>query len=126
MGESVVVVVAELFPETGSAVVVLDGASCPVTIVAAAAASLSETGSVVVEATIAVLDSEPTTVGVTTIVIVAPAPLARSPIAQVTIVVPLHEPTDELAETNDTPAGNGSETVTPEAASGPLFVTASV
>jgi hypothetical protein len=52
----------------------------------------------------------PTTVGVTTIVIVGLAPLASVPRSQSTVVVPEHEPTDGVAETNVTFAGSVSLT----------------
>ena len=84
------------------------------------------TGSSVVDETVAVLLSVPAEPGVTTIVTVAPAPFASAPRSHVTVAVPLHEPTVVLDETNVTPAGSTSVTVTPAAASGPWFATASV
>ena len=56
----------------------------------------------------------------------APAPFASVPRSHVTVAVPLHEPTVVLDETNVAPDGSTSVTVTPAAASGPWFATASV
>src|SRR3954462_15978856 len=50
-------------------------------------------------------------------------PLVSVPMAQVTVPVPLHDPCEGMAETNVVPAGRVSVTVTPLAASGPLFMT---
>ena len=69
----------------------------------------------------------PALVGVATIVTVACAPAASAPMAQVTVpealvaAVPL-----ETAESKVTSLGSVSETVTPAAALGPLFVTVNV
>ena len=87
---------------------------------------LPATGSSVVDDTLAVLLSVPADPGVTTIFTVAPAPFASVPRLHVTVAVPLHEPTVVLDETNVTPDGSTSVTVTPAAASGPWFATASV
>src|SRR5437868_5060303 len=66
----------------------------------------------------------PAAVGVTTIVIVALAWLARVPTLQVTVFV--HEPWLEFAETKVVWSGTGSLTFAVEAELGPLFVTVSV
>ncbi len=54
----------------------------------------------------------------------APAPLARLPIAQVTICPTAeHAPSLGTAETNDSPAGSVSVMTALDAACGPLLVT---
>jgi hypothetical protein len=79
-------------------------------------------GSVCPPETVAVFETCPgVDAVVTTRVIVAPAPLARVPTAQVTVVVPLHDPCEGVAETKLVPAGSASVMLTPLAASGPLF-----
>ena len=73
--------------------------------------------------TVAVLVTVPTEVGVTVIVIEALAPEASEPALQVTVPEALVQvPWEELAETNVTPAGRLSVTVTPVAGLGPLLV----
>src|SRR5215475_16234307 len=72
--------------------------------------------------TAALLVKDPVIVGVTTIVIVAPAPFARAPRLQVTVVVPLQVPRLGTAETKLTLAGSASTKVTSVAISGPRFV----
>ena len=96
------------------------------TVVVAVAELFAELGSEVVDDTVAVFESGPAAVGVTTIAIVAEAPFARVPRMQVTIEVPEQEPTDGVADTNVTPAGSVSLTETPAAESGPPFATVSV
>ena len=49
--------------------------------------------------------------------------MPRLPKLQVTVVVPVHEPCDVLAEPKVTPAGNVSVIVVFVAGEGPLFVT---
>jgi hypothetical protein len=96
-GRTVVVLVAELFPGSGSL-------GFPVTLAA--------------------LLKAPTEVGITTIVTVALAPFPRLPKAQVTVVdVPLQV---GVADTKVTPPSRGSVTVTPVALFGPLFLTVRV
>ena len=69
----------------------------------------------------------PALVGVTTIVTVACAPAASAPMAQVTVPeASLQLSPLETAEPKVTFRGSVSETVTPAAALGPLFVTVSV
>jgi hypothetical protein len=73
--------------------------------------------------TLAVLVFVPALVGVTTIVTVAEAPLARLPRLQVTMLVPLQLPWLGVADTKATPVGNVSVIVTPVAVAGPLLLT---
>lgn len=80
-------------------------------------------GSVLAVVTVAEGVSTPTAVGVTTMLTEALAPLATVPSTHVTVVVPLQEPSEALAETSVTLAGNVSVTVTFAAASGPRFDT---
>src|SRR5437879_4503251 len=69
---------------------------------------------------VAVLVMVPAAVGLTVIVIVALAPEASEPTAQVTVPEALVQvPWVELAETNVTPEGRVSVTVAPVPASGP-------
>jgi hypothetical protein len=84
-----------------------------------------DTGSFTLLDTVAVLLTVPTAAadGVTIMVTVALPLLATVPIAQVIVAVPLHVPCDGVAETNVTFAGNVSLTVTPVAALGPEFDT---
>ena len=76
--------------------------------------------------TVAVLLNGPDDVGVTTIVTVALAPFASAPRLHVTVAVPAHDPTDADDETNATPAGSGSVTVTAAAELGPALCTDNV
>src|SRR5262245_52985995 len=79
--------------------------------------------------TVAVFDSGPGVkllLTVALIVIVAAlfgATGSRSPILQVMVCVPLQVPLVDVAETSVSPLASGSETLTPEAAAGPLLVT---
>ena len=87
-------------------------------------AVLSEViGSGVVEVTLTVFTSVPACVAVTTIVIVALAWFATVPKLHVTVVVPVHVPTEVVADTKLTPAGNASVIATFWALSAPLFIT---
>src|SRR4051794_26997936 len=81
------------------------------------------TGSGSVAETVAVLVMVPVAVALAVMETVALAPLLSVPRAQVTVVVPLHEPCVVVAETYVVPAGNVSLTTTFVAAIGPLFVT---
>lgn len=75
-------------------------------------------------ATVAVLDMAPGVEEVfSTRVIVALPPVANAPTAHDTVVVPLQDPCDGVAETNVAPAGRTSVTTTPLAALGPLLTT---
>ena len=65
----------------------------------------------------------PCAVGVTTMVITADAFNGRLPIAQVTGPVPLHKPTEEVADPKVTPDGRASVRLRLVAVAGPLFVT---
>ena len=71
----------------------------------------------------AVLLSCPVDWGTTRILSIAELPTPILPKSQVTIVVPEHVPCVALTETKVTPAGKASETITPVAGDGPLFVT---
>jgi hypothetical protein len=82
------------------------------------------TGSVSLAATLAVFVTVPAAVGVTTIVTVALAALARVPRLQLTAAVQV--PWLGVAETNVTPVGTASVKVTPVAGDGPLLVTVRV
>ena len=68
----------------------------------------------------------PAAVGRMTIVTVAEAPLARSPSAHVTVVVPEQLPWLAVDDLALSPEGSVSVTVTPVAGFGPLLVTVSV
>ena len=95
------------------------------TSVSVAATLLEEIGSVSLPLTTAVFVILPAAVGVTTMVTVAVVSFAIPPILQVTIVAPRAQlPRVAVAETNVTLLGSLSESVTPEARSGPLFRTA--
>ncbi len=80
-----------------------------------------ESGSLVGEATLAVLFSVPLVGAVTVTVTLLTAPLANVPKDQ--FITPLLLTPLPLAETKITPAGNVSVTTTPLAAEGPKFVT---
>ena len=81
-------------------------------------------GSVCVADTVAVLDTTPgVDAVVSTRVIVALPPFDNVPTAQDTVVVPLHDPWDGVAETNVVPAGRVSVTTTLFALPGPLLTT---
>jgi hypothetical protein len=81
-------------------------------------------GSVCVAVTVTVLDTGPgVDEVVSTRLIVALPRFANVPIAQDTVVVPLHDPCDGVAETNVVPAGSTSVTTTLLAALGPLLAT---
>jgi hypothetical protein len=60
---------------------------------------------------------------VTVSVRVADAPLASVPIAQLMVVVPVHDPCEGVAETNVVFAGNEPAITTPDEVAGPLLVT---
>jgi hypothetical protein len=96
------------------------------TVVTAVTALLAVSRSVSFLVTLAVLLMVPATVGVTTIVTVALAPLARVPRVQVMVLVPLQLPWLADEETNVTPEGRVSVTATPVAVLGPLLVTVMV
>ena len=73
--------------------------------------------------TSAVFLTVPIEVALTTIVTVALASLARDPIVQVTVALPLHVPWVVADDTWFTPAGSASVKVTPVAVAGPLLLT---
>src|SRR6266850_508174 len=81
-------------------------------------------GSVSLATTLVVFVTVPVAAGLTTMVTVALAALARVPRLQLTVVVQV--PWLGVAETNVTPAGTASVRVTPVAGDGPLLVTVSV
>src|SRR4030066_467748 len=97
------------------------------TTVVAVALSLPATESTVTAVTVAVLlNALLPLIGVTTSVIVAEAVLAMTPRLHDCVVVPVQLPCDGVLETNVTPAGNVSLTVTPVAVSGPALLTVMV
>ena len=87
----------------------------------------SGAGSVAAEETVAVLEMIVPAVNPepvwTTREIVAFPPFAIVPRLQVTVAVPLHDPAEGVAETNVTPAGSVSDTLTLVAALGPALFT---
>src|ERR1700730_17178691 len=89
---------------------------------------LAALGSVSLPVIVAVLVMSPAVAGaVALIVIVALAPLARLPTLQVTVPEAFVQvPWEEVADVKPTPVGRGSVTVTPVAASGPLFLAVTV
>jgi len=83
---------------------------------------LARFGSAWLAPTVAVLVTVPAWLAVATMVTVAAAPLASEPMAQETVVVPVHVPWEDPEETKVSPAGRVSVTPTPVAADGPLLV----
>ena len=72
----------------------------------------------------AVLETVPGAEGTfSTRLIVAPPPFASVPSVQVTVVVPLHDPCDDVADTNVDPEGTTSVMTTLLALPGPLLTT---
>jgi len=109
-------------------VLVIERSETGVMVATAVLLSFSGFESVVPELTVAVFVMVPGTEGaVAAMVIGFAAPTASVGIVQVTVPAawPQVQPVP-LAETNVTPAGRGSVTVTLDADPGPLFVTASV
>src|SRR5882762_4827851 len=98
-----------------------DGAA--LTVVTCVAELSLRFGSSSFAATLAVLLMPPVCVGVTTSVTVAELPFARDPSAQLIVLVPVQLLWLGVTETNVSPAGSVSLTLTPVAALGPLFVT---
>jgi hypothetical protein len=97
------------------------------TVVVAVLLLLDEFASLLALVTVAVLLSGPAAVGVTTIVTVAVLLFAIDANVQVTVEVPVQfPPALGVADLNVTPAGSGSLTLTPAAASGPLLWIVSV
>ena len=97
-------------------------------VVIAVAVLLAAVGSVVAATTVAVFVSVPEALGaVTTISTVAVTPLGKMPSLHTTVLVPEQVPLLGVAETNVTPAGKTSVSVTPLVVAGmvgiPLFVT---
>ena len=93
------------------------------TTVVTPAVLLDESGSASDALTLAVSVICPEAVGVTMTVTMALAPLANVPTEQLTGPVPLQEPCVVEEETNVTPAGSVSVTLTFVACAGPLFLT---
>ena len=98
------------------------------TVVVVVAVLLLVLGSLVAAATVAVFVMLPDVLGaVTTISTVAVTPLGKMPRLHVTVLVPEQVPELGVAETNVTPAGSTSVSVTPLVVAGmagvPLFVT---
>src|SRR5207248_1436062 len=129
MFETPMVYVRSVPAVTGSGVsdLVTARSAVVVTVVVAVAELLPELGSAVDELAVAVLASTvPPATPVptfTTRAIVADAPFAIDPRLHVTVVVPLQAPCEGTAETNDVPPGIVSVIVTPAAAEGPLLPT---
>src|SRR2546421_8984617 len=94
------------------------------TVIALVIALLAAWGSDVVEVTVTTLVIGPSAAGLTVTVILLVAPLGNGPSAQATLPPKLTHPGE--AETNVTPLGNESVTVTPEARAGPRFAILSV
>ncbi len=119
-----------LFTVTGSgaSVTVTWISAIGVTAVTAVAELFAPLGSAVVEATVAVLDTDAGAAPVTvaTIETVALAPLASVPRLHVTVVVPVQVPTLGVADTKVKPAGSVSVTVTAAAGEGPALETVMV
>jgi hypothetical protein len=101
--------------------------SAAAAVVSALAELFAPSGSVVGDATEAVLaiTVPPGVVGssFTTSARLTVAPLAIEPRLHVTVLVPAHDPADGVADTNEVWAGTTSVAVTPGASDGPLFVT---
>ena len=102
-------------------------AGVAVIVVVAVDALFAGVGSVAAEETVAVLEMIVPAVNPepvwTTREIVAFPPFAIVPRLQVTVAVPLHDPAEGVAETNVTPAGRVSDTLTLVAALGPRLFT---
>ena len=103
------------------------GGTKELTLVATVAVLFAVVGSLVAAATVAVFVMLRHVLSVTTISIVAVAPLGKIPRLHVTVLVPEQLPVLGVAETSVTPAGKASVTVTPLVVAGmvgiPLFVT---
>lgn len=83
-------------------------------------------GSAVVPDTVAVLETLVPELKWTTSAMVAEPLLAIVPSEQETVVVPLHDPCDGVADTNEVLPGMVSLTVAPAAALGPALLTVMV
>jgi hypothetical protein len=106
---------------------VIDKSAAGLTVVLAVAVLFAVFGSNSLLFTLALLVITSTTVGLTTILTVAVAPLARFPTLQVTVPPDrVQLPWLGVAETKATLEGNVSVTSTPVASDGPLLVTVSV
>ena len=82
-------------------------------------------GSGVMEEAVAVLETVPDMLGLLTTSTAVATPLAGTvPREQVTVLVPVQDPCDGVAETNVVPAGRVSLTVTLAARLGPALATA--
>src|SRR5437667_142206 len=87
---------------------------------------LDGSGSAVVDEIVAVLDQGPGPCKMTSTVTVADPPLAMSPSAQVTVVVPVQLPVGATAERTNESTASGSVTCTLCAGFGPALVMVSV
>src|SRR3974390_1592611 len=95
-----------------------------ITVVTLLVALLAELGSAVSEATVTVLVMSPPAAGITTTVKLLALPLDKVPRVQTTCPPTFTQPGE--AETNATPAGKVSVSVTLDAAAGPGLVTVRV
>jgi hypothetical protein len=108
----------------GPVLVIETSAWAAVTVTVYVEVLLARFESRVSEATVAVLATVPDVLGLlTTSVIVAEPRAARVPREQLTVLVPVQDPCDGVAETNVVPAGRMSPTTTFAAGLGPAFVT---
>ena len=105
----------------------IDRSATGVTVVASVAESFELAGSKVSEETVAVFDTEPSTVGITTMVTACTSPECMVPRSHSTVVRTSEQlPTDGTADTNVIPTGSGSEATTFSASDGPFDDTVSV
>ena len=96
-----------------------------VTVAVAVEVLFAEFGSGVSVATVAVLATVPDVLGLLTTSWTVATPLAGTvPREQLTVLVPVQDHCDGVADTNVVPAGRVSLTVTPAARLGPAFATA--
>src|SRR5438034_526806 len=87
---------------------------------------LDGSGAAVVDEIVAVLDHGPAPCRMTSTVTVAYPPLAMSPSAQLTVVIPVQLPVGATAERTNESTASGSVTCTSCAVSGPILVMVSV
>ena len=105
----------------------LEGAAVTVTVTVAVEVLLARFGSRVSVATVAVFATVPDELGpATTSTMVAEPPATRVPREQPTVLVPVQDPCDGVAETNVVPAGRTSPAMAFAAGLGPAFVTVRV
>ena len=98
------------------------GIELTINVCAGAEVLFARFGSGVVDATEAVLDRTPPALTCKTSVTVAAPPELIVPIEQVTVAVPLHEPWEGVAETNEVCAGITSVMVASIAGLGPALL----